>query len=128
MFALLILQRAGRPQPAARLLAAAGALRSRTGAGVERERADRLRAAVDELRRRLGGAVFATAWAEGLRLRPEAMAAEALGTAEPGRAEGSPAPHRHRRTAPPPPPGHGRPPTSSGMSVPAGRPARSPRL
>ncbi|MFD3840454.1 LuxR C-terminal-related transcriptional regulator [Streptomyces sp. NPDC058642] len=89
MFALLILQRAGRPQPAARLLAAAGALRSRTGAGVERERADRLRAAVDELRRRLGGAVFATAWAEGLRLRPEAMAAEALGTAEPGRAEDS---------------------------------------
>ncbi|KKD02465.1 helix-turn-helix transcriptional regulator, partial [Streptomyces sp. WM6386] len=89
MFALLILQQAGQPRPAVRLLAAAGALRSRTGVGVERERADRLRAAVEELRRRLGGAVFATAWTEGLRLRPEAMAAEALGAAEPGRAEDS---------------------------------------
>lgn len=36
---------------------------------------------------RLGGTVFATAWVEGLRLRPEAMAAEALAAAEPGRAE-----------------------------------------
>ncbi|MGW3414078.1 helix-turn-helix transcriptional regulator [Streptomyces sp. NPDC000888] len=87
MFALLILQQAGQHQRAARLLAAAGALRSRTGVGVERERADRLRAAVEELRRRLGGAVFATAWVEGLRLRPEAMAAEALAAAEPGRAD-----------------------------------------
>jgi predicted ATPase/DNA-binding CsgD family transcriptional regulator len=87
MFALLILEQAGQPQRAARLLAAAGALRSRTGVGAERERADRLRAAVDELRRRLGGAVFATAWVEGLRLRPEAMAAEALAAAEPGRSE-----------------------------------------
>lgn len=87
MFALLILEQAGQPQRAARLLAAAGALRSRTGVGVERERQDRLRAAVEELRRRLGGAVFATAWVEGLRLRPEAMAAEALAAVEPGRGE-----------------------------------------
>ncbi|MFJ3671294.1 ATP-binding protein [Streptomyces sp. NPDC090106] len=88
LFALLVLEQAGQPQRAARLLAAAGALRSRTGVGVERERADRLGAAVEELRRRLGGAVFATAWAEGLRLRPEAMAAEALAATEPGRDEG----------------------------------------
>ncbi|MFF4276035.1 ATP-binding protein [Streptomyces sp. NPDC001536] len=87
MFALLILGQPGQPQRAARLLAAAGALRSRTGVGAERERQDRLRAAVEELRRRLGGAVFATAWVEGLRLRPEAMAAEALAAVEPGRGE-----------------------------------------
>ncbi|MES5825341.1 LuxR C-terminal-related transcriptional regulator [Streptomyces sp. RG80] len=83
MFALLILEQAGQPQRAARLLAASGALRAVTGAGIERERAQRSRAAVDVLRHRLGPTVFATAWAEGLRLRPEAMAAEALAAAEP---------------------------------------------
>lgn len=85
-FALAVLEQAGQLQRAARLLAASEALRTRTGVGVPSECKDRLRAAVDELRRRLGGTVFATAWVEGLRLRPEAMAAEALGAAEPGRA------------------------------------------
>ncbi|MFF1300399.1 MULTISPECIES: ATP-binding protein [unclassified Streptomyces] len=86
-FALLVLERAGRPHRAVRLLAAAGALRSRTGVNVDTECADRLRDAVDALRGRLGEAAFATAWAEGRRLRPEAMAAEALAAAEPGRPE-----------------------------------------
>ncbi|MFI1726386.1 ATP-binding protein [Streptomyces sp. NPDC020489] len=84
MFALLILAQAGQPQRAARLLAAAGALRRATGAGIASECRDRLLEAVEELRRRLGGAVFATVWAEGVRLRPEAMAAEARAAAEPG--------------------------------------------
>ncbi|MFC8349634.1 ATP-binding protein [Streptomyces sp. NPDC057280] len=87
MFALLILEQAGQPQRATRLLAASGALRAVTGAGTERERAERSRAAVDVLRRRLGPTVFATAWSEGLRLRPEAMAVEALAAAEPAEAD-----------------------------------------
>ncbi|MEV7192618.1 LuxR C-terminal-related transcriptional regulator [Streptomyces sp. NPDC093510] len=86
-FALLLLKSAGRPQRATRLLAAAQALRARTGARADGPARDRLEAAVAELRRRLGGTVFATAWAEGLRLRPEAMAAEALAVTEPGRTE-----------------------------------------
>lgn len=86
-FALAVLEPTGQLQRAVRLLAASEALRTRTGVGVPSECKDRLRAAVDELRRRLGGTVFATAWVEGLRLRPEAMAAEALAAAEPGRAE-----------------------------------------
>ncbi|MEU6996247.1 LuxR C-terminal-related transcriptional regulator [Streptomyces sp. NPDC046465] len=86
-FALLLLRTAGQPQRAARLLAAAQSLRARTGAGPDGADRDQLRDAAAELRRQLGRTVFATAWAEGLRLRPEAMAAEALAVAEPGRAE-----------------------------------------
>ncbi|MFF1378842.1 ATP-binding protein [Streptomyces sp. NPDC058308] len=86
-FALLLLRTAGQPQRAARLLAAAQALRARTGAGSDGADRDQLPGAAAELRRQLGRTVFASAWAEGLRLRPAAMAAEALAVAEPGRAE-----------------------------------------
>ncbi|MCX3060866.1 ATP-binding protein [Streptomyces beihaiensis] len=86
-FALLIQSRAGQPQRATRLFAAAEALRRRTGVKVAGERWERLQAAVSELRRQLGWTVFATAWVEGLRLAPEAMAKEALAAVEPGRAE-----------------------------------------
>ncbi|WP_419992759.1 ATP-binding protein [Streptomyces boninensis] len=84
-FALFIQGRAGQPQRAARLFAAAEALRRRTGAKVTGERGDRVEAAVAELRRQLGWTVFATAWVEGLRLPPESMAAEALGAVDRGR-------------------------------------------
>lgn len=86
-FALLIQSRAGQPQRATRLLAAAEALRRRTGVTVAHEHWDRVESAVTELRRQLGWTVFATAWVEGLRLRPDAMAAEALAAVEPGRTD-----------------------------------------
>ncbi|WP_306337327.1 LuxR C-terminal-related transcriptional regulator [Streptomyces sp. KL118A] len=87
LFALLLVRTAGQPQRATRLLAAAEALRSRTGATTTGADRDLLQATVTELRRQLGATLFAAARAEGLRLRPEAMAGEALATAEPGRAE-----------------------------------------
>ncbi|MHC0434316.1 ATP-binding protein [Streptomyces sp. O3] len=86
-FALLIQSKAGQPQRATRLFAAADALRRRTGVKVTGERWNRVEAAVTELRRQLGWTVFATAWVEGLRLRPDAMAAEALAAVEPGRSD-----------------------------------------
>ena len=86
-FALVIQRTAGQPQRATRLLAGAEALRRRTGAKVCAGHVDRVEAAVAELRMQLGWTVFATAWKEGLRLRPRAMAAEALSAVEPGRGE-----------------------------------------
>lgn len=86
-FALLTHNRAGQPQRAARLLAAAEGLRRRTGAKVPAACVDRLESAVTELRRQLGWNVLSTAWAEGLRLRPEAMAAEALASVGPERTD-----------------------------------------
>ncbi|MGW7206971.1 ATP-binding protein [Streptomyces sp. NPDC054837] len=83
-FALLVQRGAGQPQRATRLLAAAENLRRRTGVKVDSERWDRLQGAVTELRSQLGWSVFATAWVEGLRLRPETMVGEALAVVEPG--------------------------------------------
>ncbi|OPG05518.1 hypothetical protein B1R27_20815 [Streptomyces sp. GKU 895] len=83
-FALLIQRGAGQPQRATRLLAAAENLRRRTGVKVDGERWGRLQSAVTDLRGQLGWSVFATAWVEGLRMRPEAMVAEALAAVEPG--------------------------------------------
>ncbi|AWZ06526.1 MULTISPECIES: LuxR C-terminal-related transcriptional regulator [unclassified Streptomyces] len=86
-FALLIQSAAGQPQRATRLLAAAESLRRRTGAKVPDDHWDRVQEAVTGLRRQLGWTVFATAWVEGLRLRPEAMAGEALAAVGTGRHE-----------------------------------------
>ncbi|MGW6706410.1 LuxR C-terminal-related transcriptional regulator [Streptomyces sp. NPDC054956] len=86
-FALLIQSAAGQPQRATRLFAAAESLRRRTGTKVPDEHWNRVQEAVTGLRRQLGWTVFATAWVEGLRLRPEAMAGEALAAVGPGRAE-----------------------------------------
>ncbi|MFI5933930.1 ATP-binding protein [Actinoplanes sp. NPDC051494] len=81
-FALLIHDGAGQPQRAARLLAAAGALSDRAGVVVSDARRDQLGEAVRSLRRQLGPAAFAEAWAEGTRSRPAAMVAEALAVGE----------------------------------------------
>ncbi|MBT2446388.1 LuxR family transcriptional regulator [Streptomyces sp. ISL-43] len=86
-FALIIQSAAGQPQRATRLFAAAESLRRRTGAKVPDDHWNRVQEAVTGLRRQLGWTVFATAWVEGLRLRPEAMAGEALAAVGPGRAE-----------------------------------------
>ncbi|MER7763417.1 LuxR C-terminal-related transcriptional regulator [Streptomyces sp. NPDC097619] len=86
-FALIIQSTAGQPQRATRLFAAAESLRRRTGAKVPDGHWNRVQEAVTGLRRQLGWTVFATAWVEGLRLRPGAMAAEALAAVGPGRAE-----------------------------------------
>ncbi|MFD9305789.1 ATP-binding protein [Streptomyces sp. NPDC060048] len=86
-FALLIQSSAGQPQRATRLFAAAEALRRRTGAKVPDDHWNRVQEAVTGLRRQLGWTVFATAWVEGLRLRPRSMAGEALAAVGPGRAE-----------------------------------------
>lgn len=85
-FALQLQSGAGQPQRTTRLLAAAGALRQRTGARVGEERRKHLEDVVGGLQRQLGSQIFNTVWLEGLRLPPEAMAAEALAAVEPGRA------------------------------------------
>ncbi|MEN3304635.1 MAG: hypothetical protein V7603_837 [Micromonosporaceae bacterium] len=86
--ALLIRDAAGQPQRATRLLAAAGTLRRRAGITLPEGRRDRLDEVIASLRQQLGSTVFASAWAEGVRSRPEAMAAEALAVGQSRRAGG----------------------------------------
>ena len=81
-FALLTKDGAGQPQRATRLLAAADTLRRRADITLPEARRDRLEEAVGSLRQQLGATVFAGAWAEGVRSRPEAMVAEALAAGE----------------------------------------------
>jgi DNA-binding NarL/FixJ family response regulator len=82
-FALLLHDGAGQPQRVTRLLAAADTLRRRADITLPDARRSRLATTVEALRQHLGPTVFARVWAEGVRLRPEAMAAEALAVGEP---------------------------------------------
>ncbi|MFE6972414.1 ATP-binding protein [Streptomyces sp. NPDC057682] len=86
-FALLLLrtQPAQRPR-AVRLLAAADALRQRTGAQVPQEWRSRAERARTDLGARLDWPDFATAWAEGVRMPAPTAVAEALSSPAPSRA------------------------------------------
>lgn len=86
MFALVTKDGTGQPQRTTRLLAAADTLRRRADITLPEARRDHLDELTASLRRQLGATAFASAWAEGVRARPETMAADALAVGEPRRA------------------------------------------
>ncbi|MDG4809543.1 LuxR C-terminal-related transcriptional regulator [Micromonospora sp. WMMD1120] len=81
-FAVAVQDGAGHPQQVTRLLAAADAMRRRAGTTAPGSRRDGIDEVVSALRRQLGATVFAGAWAEGARPRPEVLVAEALAVGE----------------------------------------------
>ncbi|MEK8108279.1 LuxR C-terminal-related transcriptional regulator [Micromonospora sp. M12] len=81
-FALSVQDGAGHPQQVTRLLATADAMHRRADVTLPESRRRRLDEVIAALRRQLGAMVFAGAWAEGVRSRPEVLVAEALAVGE----------------------------------------------